>query len=91
MENFEKLFTLFLFALINSIFLVDATFSKSMYITWGAQHALLQGEDLQLVLDKTSGRIKLCTYNLHQRIKLCTYVCLCNTLNFGFIKKIIYG
>ena len=37
--------------------LVDANFSKSMYITWGAQHALLQGEDLQLVLDKTSGRI----------------------------------
>lgn len=66
MENFEKLFTLFLFALIHTIVLVDANFSKSMYITWGAQHAILQGEDLQLVLDKTSGKIKFCTYNLHQ-------------------------
>jgi len=63
MANFEKLFSLFLFALIHSIILVDANFSKSMYITWGAQHALLQGEDLQLVMDITSGTIKLCTYN----------------------------
>ena len=63
MANFEKLFSLFLFALIHSIILVDANFSKSMYITWGAQYALLQGEDLQLAMDITSGTIKLCTYN----------------------------
>jgi xyloglucan:xyloglucosyl transferase len=67
MANFEKLITLFLFAIIlPSIVLVDASFSKSMYITWGAQHALLQGDDLQLVLDKTSGINHLCTYNLDQ-------------------------
>lgn len=38
--------------------LVDAKFSKSMYITWGAQHATMQGnggEDLNLVLDPFSG------------------------------------
>ncbi|XP_062010638.1 probable xyloglucan endotransglucosylase/hydrolase protein 26 [Rosa rugosa] len=37
--------------------LVDAKFSKSMYITWGQQHAAIQGngEDVQLVLDQTSG------------------------------------
>lgn len=36
---------------------VDAKFSKSMYITWGTQHAAIlgNGDDLQLVLDKTSG------------------------------------
>ncbi|KAF9613437.1 hypothetical protein IFM89_008267 [Coptis chinensis] len=37
--------------------LVDANISKSMYITWGAQHASIStnGEDLQLTLDQTSG------------------------------------
>lgn len=37
--------------------LVDAKMSKSMYITWGKQHATMSGdgEDLQLVLDQTSG------------------------------------
>lgn len=36
---------------------VDAKFSKSMYLTWGHQHTAFQnnGEDLQLVLDQTSG------------------------------------
>ncbi|KAM7260367.1 hypothetical protein ACFE04_016108 [Oxalis oulophora] len=34
---------------------VDATVSKSMRLTWGAQHASLIGEDLQLVLDQSSG------------------------------------
>ena len=36
---------------------VDAKFSKSMYITWGLQHAAIHGngDDLQLVLDQTSG------------------------------------
>lgn len=58
MTMFEKLFALFLLAIIpNSIAQVDATFSKSMYITWGAQHASLQNDDLQLVLDKTSGNL----------------------------------
>ncbi|CAJ2636750.1 unnamed protein product [Trifolium pratense] len=56
MANFEKLITLFFFAIVlPSIVLVDASFSKSMHITWGAQHALLQGDDLQLVLDNSSG------------------------------------
>lgn len=56
MANFEKVLALFFFAVVApSIILVDANFSKSMYIKWGAQHALLQGEDLQLVLDQTSG------------------------------------
>ena len=37
--------------------LVDAKISKSMYITWGKQHATISGngEDLQLVLDQSSG------------------------------------
>jgi len=56
MAQFENLMVvLFLSAVASSIVLVDANFSKSMYITWGYQHASLQGEDLQLVLDQTSG------------------------------------
>ncbi|KAM6583217.1 hypothetical protein CsatB_010219 [Cannabis sativa] len=37
--------------------LVDAKISRSMYINWGQQHASISGdgEDLQLVLDQTSG------------------------------------
>ncbi|KAL5079739.1 hypothetical protein RYX36_008160 [Vicia faba] len=55
MENFEKIFTLFFFIVIPNIVQVDANFFKSMHITFGAQHALLQGDELQLMLDKTSG------------------------------------
>lgn len=56
MAQFEKLLVvLFLCAVASSMVMVDATFSKSMYITWGSQHASMQGEDLQLVLDQTSG------------------------------------
>ncbi|KAF9613439.1 hypothetical protein IFM89_008269 [Coptis chinensis] len=37
--------------------LVDVKISKSMYITWGAQHSSIStnGDDLQLVWDKSSG------------------------------------
>ncbi|CAI8594724.1 unnamed protein product [Vicia faba] len=76
MAIFELFFTLFLFAIIHSnIAQVDATFSKSMYITWGAQHASLQGDDLQLVLDKTSGsaaqtKIPFLFGTIESRIKL---------------------
>ncbi|XP_009352690.2 probable xyloglucan endotransglucosylase/hydrolase protein 26 [Pyrus x bretschneideri] len=35
--------------------LADAKASKSMYLTWGTQHATIQGENLKLVLDQTSG------------------------------------
>ncbi|KAL1825464.1 hypothetical protein ACET3Z_012244 [Daucus carota] len=34
---------------------VHATFPKSVYFNWGAQHSTMNGEDLQLVLDTTSG------------------------------------
>lgn len=37
--------------------LVDANFSKSMYINWGANHSSIMGEDLNLVLDQSSGKI----------------------------------
>lgn len=49
------LVALYFFALDQSA--VDAKFSNSMYITWGTQHAALlgDGDDLQLVLDRTSG------------------------------------
>lgn len=59
MANFEKLLTLFFFIIIPNIVQVDANFFKSMHITWGAQHALLQGDDLQLMLDESSGGIKI--------------------------------
>lgn len=34
---------------------VTATISKSMYINWGAHHSTISGDDLQLVLDQSSG------------------------------------
>ncbi|RDX78711.1 putative xyloglucan endotransglucosylase/hydrolase protein 26, partial [Mucuna pruriens] len=49
------LVALILFALVPNIIQVDANFSKSMYLTWGVQHASIMAEDLHLVLDKTSG------------------------------------
>ncbi|XP_044463347.1 probable xyloglucan endotransglucosylase/hydrolase protein 26 [Mangifera indica] len=50
-------FVLFLTAIAFQQVLVDATIYKSMYITWGAhQSAILgNGDDLQLVLDQSSG------------------------------------
>ncbi|KAL5729127.1 xyloglucan:xyloglucosyl transferase [Ranunculus cassubicifolius] len=50
-----------LFALIISLLafshsFVDATFSKSMYVTWGSHHiSISSGDDQRLVLDQTSG------------------------------------
>ncbi|KAE9600325.1 hypothetical protein Lal_00046099 [Lupinus albus] len=56
MEKFNNfLVALFIFAVAYGIVLVDAAFSNSMYLTWGLQHASIQGEDLQLVLDQKSG------------------------------------
>ncbi|XP_058727258.1 probable xyloglucan endotransglucosylase/hydrolase protein 26 [Vicia villosa] len=55
MKIFEKLFPLFFVIVIPNIIHVNANFFKSMHITWGARHALLQDDDLQLMLDETSG------------------------------------
>ena len=58
MANFNNPFRIVLVALcvisLDQVF-VDAMISKSMFITWGKQHAKINGEDLQLVLDQTSG------------------------------------
>ncbi|KAL1325718.1 hypothetical protein HN51_035780 [Arachis hypogaea] len=58
MAKFEKmLVALFIcvVVLVGNIVQVDGNFSKSMYLTWGVQHASIMGEDLHLVLDTTSG------------------------------------
>ncbi|RHN43649.1 putative xyloglucan:xyloglucosyl transferase [Medicago truncatula] len=57
MIKFEKMLVAFFICalMITNIIQVNANFSKSMYLTWGAQHASIVGEDLHLVLDKTSG------------------------------------
>ncbi|XP_027343782.1 probable xyloglucan endotransglucosylase/hydrolase protein 26 [Abrus precatorius] len=56
MAKFEKMLVgLLICAIVPNFVLVDANFSKSMYLTWGVQHASILGEDLHLVLDKTSG------------------------------------
>ncbi|KAL7168107.1 hypothetical protein ACSBR2_038533 [Camellia fascicularis] len=34
---------------------VDANFPKSMYFNWGAYHSWMNGDNLQLLLDQTSG------------------------------------
>lgn len=46
---------LLIFALAPNIIQVDANISKSMHLAWGVRHASILGEDLHLVLDKTSG------------------------------------
>ncbi|KAF5202903.1 Xyloglucan endotransglucosylase/hydrolase [Thalictrum thalictroides] len=58
-----KLYALFIVNIISLIALasgqcfVDEKISKNMYITWGAQHSYMSadGEELQFVLDKSSG------------------------------------
>lgn len=56
MAKFEKmLVAFFICAFVSNVIQVNADFSKSMYLTWGVQHSSIIGEDLHLVLDKTSG------------------------------------
>ncbi|KAK4280914.1 hypothetical protein QN277_012468 [Acacia crassicarpa] len=60
MAKFKEIFVacfIFAVASFNLAPLVGAKLSKSMYLTWGLQHAAFQGngEDLRLVLDQTSG------------------------------------
>jgi len=65
MSKFEKmLIALLYFAFLPNIIQVNANFSKSMHLTWGLQHASILGEDLHLVLDKTSGATSM--LNMHQ-------------------------
>ncbi|XVE54233.1 hypothetical protein DITRI_Ditri03aG0063900 [Diplodiscus trichospermus] len=51
------LLALFITAVALNQNFVEAKLSNSMYINWGAQHSAFSdnGEDLQLVLDQTSG------------------------------------
>ncbi|MBA0661665.1 hypothetical protein Goklo_005939 [Gossypium klotzschianum] len=51
------LLALFIIAVVVDQRFVEANFPKSMYINWGAHHSSFagNGEDLQLVLDQTSG------------------------------------
>lgn len=48
---------LFIFAIAFDPSSVDAKFSNSMYFYWGAQNSAIlgNGDDLQLMLDQTSG------------------------------------
>lgn len=56
METFWTLIVaLFISAAAFQSGVVHATFPKSVYFNWGAQHSTMNGEDLQLVLDTTSG------------------------------------
>jgi len=58
MGNFQAIvIALFILATTFHSHVVDGKFSKSMYFNWGAHHSSIlgNGDDLQLVLDKTSG------------------------------------
>ncbi|KAH7572267.1 hypothetical protein JRO89_XS04G0229900 [Xanthoceras sorbifolium] len=50
-----SLMILFFTAIIFHHNAVNATISKSMYNNWGAHHSAITGDDLQLVLDQSSG------------------------------------
>ena len=70
MASFQTLFiAIFISAFAFQTCLGEGKFSKSMYFNWGAQHSsfLGNGDEVQLVLDRTSG-IHTC---------LCPYVCAC--------------
>lgn len=55
------LLALFITAVVVDQSFVEANFPKSMYINWGANHSSFagNGEDLQLVLDQTSGNLAI--------------------------------
>lgn len=40
-----------------SLVMVNGIFSDNMYINWGSHHSWMQGDDLQLVLDQSSGKL----------------------------------
>jgi len=73
MAQFEKLLlVLFLSVVASSTVLVDATLSESMSITWGYQHASMQGDNLKLMLDRTSGENFILVSNLdYLNIHIC--------------------
>lgn len=41
--------------LFGSLVMVNGIFSDNMYINWGSHHSWMQENDLQLVLDQSSG------------------------------------
>ncbi|XP_009621801.1 putative xyloglucan endotransglucosylase/hydrolase protein 26 [Nicotiana tabacum] len=50
-----SLANLFILAIAFHLVSVNGMFSDNMYIGWGAHHSWMQGNDLQLVLDQSSG------------------------------------
>lgn len=66
MTKFNKfLLASFIVGVAFNFALVYANFSKSMHITWGFQHASIQGDDLQLVLDPISGATSMLSIEKH--------------------------
>lgn len=39
------------------VMVINGAFSDNMYINWGSHHSWMQGSDLQLVLDQSSGKL----------------------------------
>lgn len=67
MGNFLVLgVVLFLFVAVFDVSVVDANFPKSMYIFWGGHHSSFRGngDELQLVLDQSSGTINRFSYSV---------------------------
>lgn len=57
MTSFQVLcVALYLLAFTYHSSTVDGSIIKSMYINWGAQHTAIQGDNLALVLDQSSGK-----------------------------------
>lgn len=52
-----SLANLFILAIAFHLVSVNGMFSDNMYIGWGAHHSWMQGNDLQLVLDQSSGKV----------------------------------
>lgn len=58
MAGFQSLYPVLLISAIALHFtiIVHGNIENNMYINWGNQHASMLGDDLQLVLDQTSGK-----------------------------------
>lgn len=67
MAGFKSLYAVFVISAVALHFttIVHGNTENNMYINWGAQHATMLGDDLQLVLDQTSGKYQLYKYILY--------------------------
>lgn len=56
--HFNSLVLMIIATITFQSYLANGWTSSSMYVNWGAHHCKLLGDDLQLVLDKSAGKLQ---------------------------------